>query len=97
MTLCSSRCLQSEAKSEARPKVEPKVKSEPTKVETNSLDEKTKVNFGSKDLRTRSPAYIREKIRDLEKEIKVLKASSSRKDKAKLCRLRYALGIFNKK
>ena len=61
-----------------------------TKVETNSLDERTKVNFGSKDLWTRSPAYTREKIRDLEKEIKVLEASTSRKDEAKLCRLRYA-------
>jgi hypothetical protein len=89
--------LKSEAKSEARPKVEPKVKSEPTKVKTKSLDEKTEVNFGSKDLRTRSPAYTRDKIRDLEREIKVLEASSTRNDKAKLCKLRYTLSVFNKK
>ena len=84
--------LRSKARSEAGPKVKPKVK-----VETKSLDEKTEVNFGSKDLRTRSPAYTRDKIRDLEREIKVLEASSTRNDKAKLCKLRYALGIFNKK
>jgi hypothetical protein len=65
--------------------------------ETKSLDKKTKVNFGAKDLRTRSPAYTRDKIRDLEREIKVLKASSTRNDKAKLCKLRYTLSVFNKK
>ena len=65
--------------------------------ETKSLDEKTEVNFGAKDLRTRSPAYTRDKIRDLERKIKVLEASSTHSDKAKLCKLRYTLSVFNKK
>ena len=89
--------LRSRARSEIGPKVETKVKSEPTKVETKSLDEKTEVNFGAKDLRTRSPAYTRDKIRDLERKIKVLEASSTHSDKAKLCKLRYTLSVFNKK
>ena len=80
-------------------KVETESFFEGTEVKTESVDGKTKVknNFGSKDLRTRSLAYTREKIQDLEKEIKILEVSTSRKDETKLCRLKYALGIFKNK
>ena len=70
---------------------------------TKSLDEKTEVNFGARDLRTRSPAYTRDKILDLERKIKVLETrletrlDLSHSDKSKLCKLRYTLSVFNKK
>ena len=78
-------------------KVETESFFEGTKVKTESVDGKTKVknNFGSKDLRTRSLAYTREKIQDLEKETKILEVSTSRKDETKLCRLKYT-GYFQK-
>ena len=74
-----------------------------TEADSESLDEKTKVNFGARDLRTRSPAYTRDKILDLGRKIEVLETrlktrlDLSHSDKSKLCKLRYTLSVFNKK
>ena len=71
--------------------------------DSESLDEKTEVNFGARDLRTRSPAYIRDKILDLGGQIEVLETrlktqlDLSHSDKSKLCNLKYTLSVFNKK
>ena len=70
---------------------------------SESLDEKTGVSFGARDLRTRSPAYMRDKILDLKGQIGVLETrlktqlGLSHSDKSKLCKLQHTLRVFNKK
>jgi hypothetical protein len=70
---------------------------------TKSPDEETGASFGARDLRTRSPAYVKAKIHDLGVQIGVFEArlktqmSLSRSDESKLCRLQNTLRVFNKK
>ena len=75
----------------------------PAVASSESPDEETGASFGARDLRTRSPAYVKAKIHDLEVQIGVLEArlktqmSLSKSDKSKLCRLQNTLRVFNKK
>ena len=88
----------------------PRVKTESfDEVKTESSDGKAKVkagcsrtglvrkSFGSVDLRTRSEAYTRSKILELEEEVKSLKGSTSHRDQSTLCKFEYSLKIFKNK